>query len=215
MLQEMVRQAVSHLREGEVAKAEVLLRRTLTAAPDHPVALHMLGVAAIQKGDLKEASRLISKALRARPDYPEAHNNLGMVLLRSGRETDAFTAFVNAVVLQPNAGPFWANFGECLAGIHFTTVPPPLFDVLLAALDRPSIHPASVARAVANALRRHPHVEPLLAGKGEVDAVAAAERLSAVPLLLRLMALAPIPDPDLEEWSLRVLDAKTLEEVFH
>jgi Flp pilus assembly protein TadD len=69
---------------GNLAEAEAIYRRVLSAEPDNPFALHLLGVAAHQGGDHEGARGLIEKAIAAKPDFLEAFSNLGLVAAGPG-----------------------------------------------------------------------------------------------------------------------------------
>jgi hypothetical protein len=68
-----------------------------------------------------------------------------------------------------------------------------LLDDLLSMLERPTVRPNDVSRAILSALRHHPDVAGLLAGR-DCDDDGAADRLTRIPLLRRLMALSVVND---------------------
>jgi Flp pilus assembly protein TadD len=55
-------QAVACQKAGRLTEAEDIYRRILAAEPDHPEALHWLGVLALQRGDPHAAATLIGRA---------------------------------------------------------------------------------------------------------------------------------------------------------
>ena len=57
-----IAEAIAHHQAGRLAEAEALYRKVLATTPDHPSALHMLGVLAAQVGRNDVAVELISKA---------------------------------------------------------------------------------------------------------------------------------------------------------
>lgn len=58
--------AIQHHQAGRLAEAEKIYRQILAQQPDHPDALHLLGVLAVQAGRLDAAVDLIMIALLAR-----------------------------------------------------------------------------------------------------------------------------------------------------
>ena len=70
-------EAFAHHRAGRLQKAEAGYRRALEAAPEHPDALHLLGVVARQSKRPDAAVQLIRQAIAVMPDVPEFHANLG------------------------------------------------------------------------------------------------------------------------------------------
>ena len=86
---------------GRLAEASAVYRAVLGAEPSHPVALHLLGVAAFQQGENEQALALIDRALAARSDFPEAHNNRGNVLKALGRRAEAEASYRAAIGVNP------------------------------------------------------------------------------------------------------------------
>ena len=86
---------------GRLAEASAIYQAVLGAEPSHPVALHLLGVAAFQQGENGEALALIDRALAVRPNFPEAHNNRGNVLKALGRGAEAAASYRAAIAVNP------------------------------------------------------------------------------------------------------------------
>ena len=89
----IVNEGLTHHRAGRFSDAEAAYRRAIALQPDHPSALHLLGVLAYQGGKPDAAINLIGKAILLRPDVSEFHNNLGNAYLAAKRPADA-TALV-------------------------------------------------------------------------------------------------------------------------
>jgi len=88
--------------DGQFAEAEAVYRQVLEADPDHPDALHLLGLIAHQTGNDAAAEELISKALAIRPDFAEAHSNLGAVFKAQKRLKEAAASYEKAIALKPD-----------------------------------------------------------------------------------------------------------------
>ena len=114
MVQDLIDQGLAFHRAGQLAKAEPLYREALKARPDHPAALHLMGVMALQTGHPDHAVEWISRALAARPDFPEAHNNLGNALKILDRPEQAAQSFRTALALRPDMAEAHNNLGICL-----------------------------------------------------------------------------------------------------
>ncbi len=107
-------QAVAHQRAGRLAEAEEIYRRLLATEPEHPDALHWLGVLALQRGQYQAAIELIGKALAHRPEYVAAHNNIGLAWQRQGQLDRAIAAFRRALALAPEDADLATNLGSAL-----------------------------------------------------------------------------------------------------
>ena len=109
-----IRAAMRHHQAGRVAEAEAACRRLLARSPDHPDALHLLGVLALQAGRLDDAVDLLRAAIRARPAFAEAYNNLGVALDGRGQWVKAEWAFRGALNLNARQLDAWKNLGNVL-----------------------------------------------------------------------------------------------------
>ena len=109
-----LRQALAHHRGGRLREAEQLYRHVLQVAPEHPDALHLLGVLAYQVGRLEPAADLIRRAVAVNPAQGEYHSNLGNVLQAQGHIDQAVAAYRQAVTLSPRAAMAHNNLGVAL-----------------------------------------------------------------------------------------------------
>ncbi|MEO5375617.1 MAG: tetratricopeptide repeat protein, partial [Alphaproteobacteria bacterium] len=107
--------ALDHQRSGRLAEAEAIYHRILGAVPDHPSALHLLGLIAHQRGQGEMALGLIGRAIARQPDYPEAHNDLGLVLQTAGRTGEAVGHYRLAIAARPDDAAALFNLGTALA----------------------------------------------------------------------------------------------------
>jgi Flp pilus assembly protein TadD len=111
---ERMTQAVQLHEAGKLGEAEALYRAVLQAAPQHPHALHLLGVLAHQRGRLDEAVDLIRRALAVHGPHAVFYSNLAAVLVEIGRLEEAAATARHAIVLQPNLAIAHNNFGMAL-----------------------------------------------------------------------------------------------------
>src|SRR4051812_25487887 len=86
---------------GNLAEAQSLYQRVLSADAWHPDARHLIGVLSYQLGRLDDAEQSILLAIQIAPkaDY---FANLGLVLSAAGKVEGAIAAYHRAVELRPN-----------------------------------------------------------------------------------------------------------------
>ena len=106
--------AVQNHQAGRLAEAEEIYRRVLTQRPNHPEALHLLGVIAHQSGRLDAGIELIQRAIAINPDGAQYYNNLGNVLRDKGLSSEAVAVYRNAVRLKPDYPEAHYNLGVAL-----------------------------------------------------------------------------------------------------
>ena len=87
--QETLNLAMRHHTAGHLPEAETIYQQILRTEPNHPDALHLLGVVSHQAGKNDRAVDLITKALAIKPGFAEAHNNFGHALEKLGRLDEA------------------------------------------------------------------------------------------------------------------------------
>jgi Tfp pilus assembly protein PilF len=107
-------EAREHHQVGRLQEAEALYRHVLEAEPEHPDALHMLGVLAYQTGRNDLAAQLIEKAIRRRRSDASIHANLGLVYAALGRLDDAVASYRAALALDPRHAGAHSNLGLAL-----------------------------------------------------------------------------------------------------
>ena len=127
----LLAEAIALHRADRLREAEPLYAAVLAAEPDHPDALHFLGVLKHRQGASEAAVALIRRALALAPS-PDAHNNLGNVLLQSGQAEAAVMAYRRVVELRPDDAAAHHNLG-----------------IALQAVDRPAEAGTALERAIA------------------------------------------------------------------
>jgi len=98
--EERLQEAIQHHRAGRLAEAAAHYRSILAESPDHPDALHLLGVVRAQEGAPAEAAALIEQATHHHPDQPDIWSNLSKAYERAGRLDRAADACAQAVRLR-------------------------------------------------------------------------------------------------------------------
>ncbi len=111
---EQLQQALGHHQAGRLREAETLYRDILVREPEHPDALHLLGVIAHQTGQHEQAVALIEFAIRVQPRVPAYYNNLGEALTALSRLDEAVAAYQQAANLAPDYAETHNNQGIAL-----------------------------------------------------------------------------------------------------
>jgi tetratricopeptide (TPR) repeat protein len=111
----MVQQALVLHQRGQIGDAESLCRQVLAAEPDHPDALHLLGLATFQGGNPSQAVELIRKAASLRPRNWTFQGNLANILFQLGNYAEAMAAYRQAAMLDPDEPQFPMGIANCHA----------------------------------------------------------------------------------------------------
>lgn len=98
--------AVRCQRTGDLDAAERLYAAVLDLMPEHPDALHFLGVLAHQRGQSDRGVELIRRALARAPGSAGMLNNLGNILYEADQFEEAEAAYLQALEVCPDAGTF-------------------------------------------------------------------------------------------------------------
>lgn len=106
-----LRLATALHRAGHQAEAEEVYRRVLEAAPEHPDALHFMGMLAHDQGRQEEALRLIGRSVELAPEHAGFRSNLGNLLLDNERFEDAEREYRAALALDPDRPDALNNYG--------------------------------------------------------------------------------------------------------
>ena len=152
-------------RRGQTRAATLHFEKALAHEPENAAALNGLGVMQKVSGRPKEASRTLKRAVASAPTAPEVRTNLASALALSGEETEAVSAYREALRLDPLNPELhdWFN------GYLSTLAHPEYLHSYAEALDQ---HPAAGPLAIAYARKL------LLGQKGEQ----ALQVLAAVPI---------------------------------
>jgi tetratricopeptide (TPR) repeat protein len=99
---EILARGLAHHQSGDLIQADACYREVLRVEPDHPEALHLLGVIAQQNGDYVQAERLIRSAIARNPRSADYHNNLGNTCRLQGNLPRAISSYRQAIALDAN-----------------------------------------------------------------------------------------------------------------
>lgn len=112
-----LQQALAAYQAGDLTQTERLGQSILRRYPEHPDALHLLGLAAARAGRAQDAVALFTRAVRASPGNPALYSQLGMALREAGRHDEAIGNFDRAIALQPDYAIAHNNRGGTLADL--------------------------------------------------------------------------------------------------
>jgi predicted TPR repeat methyltransferase len=113
-MDQMIRFAVELQQRSSLDEAEILYKKVLAVAPEHPDALHFFGVLQYQRGRSEEAIHLIRQSLQIAPEYTDAHNNLGNIYRELDRLSDAESCYRRGIELNPEHAGAYNNLGTVL-----------------------------------------------------------------------------------------------------
>ncbi len=94
--------AYHYILQGNLEKAEELIKMALLIKPDYAEGLNTLGSVYLRKGMYDIAAYYFEKAVFYKPDHPEAHSNLAIVYAINKRYDKAEEEFFLAIKLKPN-----------------------------------------------------------------------------------------------------------------
>jgi predicted O-linked N-acetylglucosamine transferase (SPINDLY family) len=117
-VEQALRTALAHHQAGRLAEAEAIYRQVLARFPDHPDALHLLGVLATQAGRPEMSIELIGRAVTVSPTVAEYHLSLGEAYRRSGRWDAAIASLSRSIELRPDDAEAQNALGVTLALAH-------------------------------------------------------------------------------------------------
>lgn len=95
--------------EGAIAHCQ----HVLTAAPNHPEALHLMGLALLQQQRLTEAQEYLERAIALHPNNVEMLNHLGVVYSSQSDLARGIQVYRQAIALNPSTQSY-QNLGVAL-----------------------------------------------------------------------------------------------------
>ncbi len=110
----MLQTALQHQQAREFSQAESLYRQVLQKHPDHPDALHLLGIVLHTVGRSDAAVDLFRRAISIRSSDARFHRNLALVLQSQQRFNEAAEAWRRVAELEPRAADAPAQLGALL-----------------------------------------------------------------------------------------------------
>ena len=105
-------EAARALRAQKWRKAERLCRQVLRLDPNHPTAIHLLGLAAHRGGHVFDAVSLLRRSIELDDQQPLWWFNLGVSCAAGGRFAEAAECYRAALRLQPYLVPALFMLGQ-------------------------------------------------------------------------------------------------------
>lgn len=102
---------------GHQHDAYKLYLRVLEASPDHPDALHFMGILAHNRGCEEDAIRLMSRSVALVPEHAGFRSNLGNLLLDNERFEEAEQEYRQALALDPDRPDALNNYAILCKGL--------------------------------------------------------------------------------------------------
>ena len=109
--------ALAHHHAGRLAQAQEIYRQVLDAAPDHPQALHLLGMIAFQRGQGAHALDLVARGMPANAADPGCCRDFGDVLASLERHDEALEWYGKALAGAPDDADAHFNLGNALLAL--------------------------------------------------------------------------------------------------
>jgi Flp pilus assembly protein TadD len=113
---QVVRQANDDFRAGRLSQARAGYDRALSEAPDHPQAMHFLGLLLHEQGDAENGIELLLRSIKLNPNAAEFYNNAATALGRVGRSKEAIELLDKALALRPQFVEAHVNRAIALQG---------------------------------------------------------------------------------------------------
>lgn len=114
----LLREALRRHETGDTAAAEAGYRHVLQLEPEHPAAIHFLGMLAHQSGRHEDGITLIQRSIERAPQAASFRANLGAVFGQLGRSAEAVDTLRAAVRLNPNLAEAHKNLGLALESLE-------------------------------------------------------------------------------------------------
>ncbi len=145
---ELLELGISHHRAGRLEQAEQAYAQLRRENPDHPDALHLLGVIAHQRGDARRAITLINQAILVRPGVAAMHANLAEACRAAGDARGAVEHCRRALQLDPHFMQAKTNLGLALMAAGQVEEAVLAFNEALAANARDALTHNNLANAL-------------------------------------------------------------------
>lgn len=105
---------MAHSDQGNLDRAEQLLRQAVELDPDHSNARVALGAALARQERNEDARQVFEETLREEPENSDAHRNLAAILQRSGDKAGALHHLREAIRHDEEDARAWAELGQAL-----------------------------------------------------------------------------------------------------
>jgi tetratricopeptide (TPR) repeat protein len=111
---ELIQNGLAHHQAGRLQEAEAIYQSILQEQPQHPDALHLLGVIAHQVGKNEIAVNLIENAIKINATAPSFYNNCGEAYRSLHKNDLAIARYKQALAITPDFAEAHNNMGNAL-----------------------------------------------------------------------------------------------------
>jgi len=111
---EEIHKAITLFEKDQYEAAKKQCDYILTTNPNHPDALHLLGLIVAKTGRMDQAIQLIQKAIQIFDSSHVYHSNLAVYLAKVGRFEQAITHYQKALAIKPDDPGVHNNLGMAL-----------------------------------------------------------------------------------------------------
>lgn len=108
-IQQAIRQAWMLQSTGRDVEAESICKQIFSVRPNHPEALHLLGVIALKDGNIPTAIIALSKAAQRNGNNPQIKSNLGLAYHEEGQLDQAIKHYRDALESHPGYADAYYN----------------------------------------------------------------------------------------------------------
>ncbi len=108
----IIEQGIESYRKGDMDCARSIFDHILSSSPDHPEALHYIGLLAFHHGQKETAIAIVTKALSLAPYKFDCHYNLGRIYESISRYDSAAACYETALALNPELIDAVARLGS-------------------------------------------------------------------------------------------------------
>ena len=178
-------------------------KKALKIQPKYAEANYNMGNSLKFIGDLEAAIKSYKYAINNKHDFVEAYNNMGNTLMDMGDYIKAIETYFQAIKIRPSHPDAYKNMGFVFKLVRFNEPNSNLKEIISSILDQKTIiKPIDISRAAISLLKFDPDIKKLLEKSLACEINESFESivsdLSRNPLLLKLMSICAIPDPQLE-----------------
>jgi len=110
-ISQLIQTGLEHHQAGRLQEAEIIYQSILKEQPQHPDALHLLGVIAHTVGKNDIAVNLIETAIKINPDVPDFYNNCGEAYRALQKNDLAIVRYEQALAIKPDYAEPHSNLG--------------------------------------------------------------------------------------------------------
>ena len=193
---------------GKFNTAVEHLEKALSIKSDFAEAHNNLGNVLKELDQYDAAYMSYEKAIAIKPDFAEAHFNLAGVLIDLRRIGEAVKSYESSLLFDSNNNFYWAIFSKNLRDIEFLEFSDKTASFLLEALKKPTVKANNLIKPITSILRHNPIIHRVFevskSSNFDEKLNYLTEQLSTIPLLLRLMELCPISDPEVEKLLIKI-----------